>query len=94
VSHLYSDGPKEEDSFFDGTRWAESADRVEIRLKAFLLAEPDKAIWRIFKRPGLSDPFGAREHHGEFKLISKDGSEKWLREASGGQLCIDPPNPP
>jgi len=81
VSHLYSAGTQADARLFDGTRWAESADRVEISLKLFQLSEPDKAIWETYKRPGLSAPFGAPEHHGKFKVITKDGSEKWLRDA-------------
>ena len=81
VSRLYSDGPEDDDGLFDGTRWAESADLVEIRLKGFQLAEPDKAIWKTYKKTGMLEPFGAPEHHGKFKVIAKDGSEKWLPDA-------------
>ena len=81
VSHLYSAGTEDGRGLFDGTRWAESADRVEISLKLFQLAEPDKAIWKTCKSTGLSEPFGAPEHHGKIKIFRKDGSEKWIRDA-------------
>jgi hypothetical protein len=81
VSHFYSAGHEDDKVFFDGTRWAESADRVEIRLKQFQLAEPDKAIWKMHKETGLSEPFGAPERHGKIKIIAKNGSEKWIGDA-------------
>lgn len=81
VSRLYSDGTEDDGGLFDGTRWAESADLVEIRLKGFQLAEPDKAIWKMHKGAGLSEPFGAPERHGKIKIIAKDGSEKWIGDA-------------
>ena len=82
VSRLYYEDPENDDSgLFDGTRWAESADLVEIRLKQFQLAEPDKAIWKMHKGAGLSEPFGAPERHGKIKIIAKDGSEKWIGDA-------------
>lgn len=82
VSRLYSNGSKNDGNLFDGTRWAESADRVEISLKLYQLAGPDKAIWNTYKKTGLDAPFGAPEHHGKFKVIAKDGREKWISDAS------------
>ena len=83
VSRLYSEDPEDDDSgLFDGTRWAESADLVEIRLKAFQLAEPDKAIWKTRKKEGLDQPFGAPEGHCKIKVVSKDGRVSWIQGAS------------
>jgi hypothetical protein len=82
VSRLYSDDIKEDESFFSGTRWTESADRVEIRLRGFHLSVPENAVWRKFKKAGLTEPFGAPENHGKIKVKGKDGQEKWIRDAS------------
>lgn len=81
VSRLYSKGTKNGNVFFDGTRWAESADLVEIRLKDFGLAEPSQAAWKVFKKEGLSEPFGAPENHGKIRVVSKDGRVRWLPDA-------------
>ena len=82
VSRLYSDDIKEDESFFSGTRSTESADRVEIRLRGFHLSAPENAVWRKFKKAGLTEPFGAPENHGKIKVKGKDGQEKWIRDAS------------
>ena len=85
VSRFYSDGPEDDGGLFDRTRWAELADLVEIRLKGFQLAEPGKANWKIYKKAGLSGPFGAPKRHGTLKIIAKDGfagrSAPWQRSA-------------
>jgi Protein of unknown function (DUF3102) len=82
VSRLYSDDIEDEESLFSGTRWAESADRVEITLRGFLLSAPEKAVWKEFKRAGLTEPFGAPDNHGKIKVVGKDGQERWIRYAS------------
>jgi hypothetical protein len=82
VSRLYSDDIEDEESLFSGTRWAESADRVEIILRGFLLSAPEKAVWKEFKRTGLTEPFGAPDNHGKIKVVGKDGQERWIRDAS------------
>jgi hypothetical protein len=82
VSRLFSDDIEDDESLFSGTRWAESADRVEITLRGFLLSAPENAVWKEFKRAGLTEPFGAPENHGKIKVIGKDGQERWIRDAS------------
>ena len=81
VSLLYSDHTNEE-GFFCGTRWAEAADLVELRLKQYGMADPISATWKVSKRAGLSEPFGAPEEHGKIKVVGKDGKERWLQDAS------------
>ena len=83
VSRLYNDDAEDDDSgLFEGTRWAESADFVEIKLKGLQLVDPGKAIWKTFKRAGLSEPFGAPEGHGKIKVIGKDGQARRVQDAS------------
>jgi hypothetical protein len=82
VSRLYSDDIEDDESLFSGTRWAESADRVEITLRGFLLSAPENAVWKEFKKTGLTEPFGAPDNHGKIKVVGKDGQERWIRDAS------------
>jgi hypothetical protein len=82
VSRLYSDDIEDDDGLFNGTRWAESADRVEITLRGFLLSAPENAVWKEFKKTGLPEPFGAPDNHGKIKVVGKDGQERWIRDAS------------
>jgi hypothetical protein len=82
VSRLYGEEAEDDDGLFDGTRWAESAERVEITLRSFLLSAPEKTVWQTFKRAGLTEPFGAPENHGKIKIIGKDGQPRWIRDAS------------
>jgi hypothetical protein len=82
VSRLYLDDIEDDEILFSGTRWAESADRVEITLRGFLLSAPENAVWKEFKRTGLTEPFGAPDNHGKIKVIGKDGQELWIRDAS------------
>lgn len=82
VSRLYSDDIEDDESLFSGTRWAESADRVEITLRGFLLSAPENAVWKEFKKTGLPEPFGAPDNHGKIKVVGKDGQERWIRDAS------------
>ena len=51
VSRLCSDGPDDDGGLFDGTRWAESADLVEIRLKGFQLTKRTKQFGRCTREP-------------------------------------------
>ena len=81
VSRLYGHDTEDDGGLFDGTRWAESADLVEIRLKQFQLPEPSKATWKVSKRAGLSAPFGAPEGHGKIKVVGKNGQVRWLQDA-------------
>ena len=81
VSRLDSD-PADEDGLFYGTRWAEVTDFVEIRLKQYGMADPINTKWKVSKRAGLSEPFGAPENHGKIKVVGKDGNERWIQDAS------------
>ena len=46
------------------------------------VADPISATWKVSKRAGLSEPFGAPEEHGKIKVVGKDGKERWLQDAS------------
>jgi hypothetical protein len=82
VSRLYGEEAEDDEGLFDGTRWAESAERVEISLRNFLLAAPEKAVWKTVQRTGLTEPFGASENHGKIKVKGKDRQARWIRDAS------------
>ena len=82
VSRLHSDDIEDDDSLFSGTRWAESANRVEITLRGFFLSAPEKAVWKTVQRTGLTEPFGASENHGKIKVKGKDRQARWIRDAS------------
>jgi len=71
----------EDGDLCDATRWAEDAVHVEFRLKRLKLSCPSKVEWKVFKKAGLSQPIGTPEHHGQIKVIGKDGREKWLPDA-------------
>lgn len=83
VSRLYSDPDLPDDSdegLFDGTRWPEPAQRVELRLRYLGLSQPSEAIWKCKRKEGLPQPFGAPEHHGFITVKAADGTEKLVRD--------------
>lgn len=82
VSHLYDDPECADESLFDGTRWAEHAEQVEISLRCFGLSDPKAAEWEIKKKVGLTEPFGAPAGHGTFVVVDANGNESRMREAS------------
>jgi len=82
VSRLYSEKGKGDAELFDGTRWPESADLVEARLKLFSMADPSQAQWNERKKAGLPQPFGAPKKHGMIRVVGSDGQERWLPDAS------------
>jgi hypothetical protein len=81
VSRLYDDPRAPANSLFDGTRWPESADFVELRLCSFGLSNPSKAKWIQRKKEGLREPFGAPRGYGHFEVKNTNGASKVLRNA-------------
>jgi hypothetical protein len=66
---------------YSATRWPEPANEVEIRLRFFGLAEPASAPWKVAQAEGLDRPFATDEMHGMIRVIGKDGTERWVRDA-------------
>ena len=80
VSRLYNDPRDPDEGLFDGTRWPEPAQRVELRLRYLGLSQPSEAKWKCKRKEGLPQPFGAPEHHGFITVKAADGTEKLVRD--------------
>ncbi|MEK0417365.1 MAG: hypothetical protein RI949_1371 [Pseudomonadota bacterium] len=78
ISRLYA---KAGEDLFDGTRWAEPAERVEIRLIGFGLPNPHQVQWRVRDRTGLPQPFGAPPGHGMIRVIDRRGRSRLVPDA-------------
>lgn len=84
VSRFYDsvEHGKGEGDLFDGTRCPIEASQVAFQLKRFQLPDPSKIEWKMKKKEGLNEPFGAPENYCKFRVVGKDGKETWLRHAS------------
>jgi hypothetical protein len=84
VSRFYDsvEQDKGDGDLFDGTRCPIEASRVEFQLKRFQLPDPSMVEWKIQKKKGLNEPFGAPENYCKFRVLGNDGKETWLRHAS------------
>ena len=84
VSRFYDsvEQGKGEGDLFDGTRCPIEASQVAFQLKRFQLPDPSKIEWKMKKKEGLNEPFGAPENYCKFRVVGKGGKETWLRHAS------------